>query len=125
MLRDRLYDVDLLIRRSLVYGALPAMIAALYTGSVVLFGWLARVSVGWRDNSRAIDRRFYRRGCNAARTLQAFADVARQEVDLSRLSERLVEVVERTMEPAHISLTLLLPRQPEEEPPAGAPRRSA
>ena len=136
MLRDRLYDIDLLIRRSLVYGTLSGLIVALYTGSVVLLGWLARVALGQQNNTLVVvastlgvvvdielmlarsarhGSPLYRRRYNAAHALAALGEVARQEVDLSRLSAQLVEVVARTMEPEHISLALLPPRPPAAE----------
>ena len=133
ILRDRLYDIDFLINRSLVYGILTGVLVALYAGSVFLLGWLARAITGQQDSSlaivvstlgvatlfqplrgriqRSIDRRFFRRRFNAARVLAAFGEVLHSEVDMSRLSEQLVGVVERTMEPTSISLVLLPPRE--------------
>lgn len=146
VLRDRLYDIDFLMNRSLVYGILTGVLIALYTGSVFLLGWLARALTSQQNSSlaivvstlgvaaafqplrgriqRGIDRRFFRRRFNAARVLAAFGDVLHREVDMARLTEQLVGVVERTMEPAHISLVLLPLREqphdyPAEEPDAG------
>ncbi|HLJ82277.1 MAG TPA: hypothetical protein VKT52_12370 [Ktedonobacterales bacterium] len=148
VLRDRLYDIDFLINRSLVYGILTGVLVALYAGSVFLLGGLARALTGQQNSSlaivvstlgvaavfqplrgrihRGIDRRFFRRRFNAARVLAAFSEVLYREVDMARLSEQLVGVVERTMEPAHISLVLLPPRErshdrPAEEPGTGGP----
>jgi hypothetical protein len=129
VLRDRLYDIDTLIQRSLVYGALSGALVALYSASVLGLGWIARQFTGLENSAlaitlstlgvaaafqplrdriqRAINRRFYRRRYNAARALEAFGAAAQREVDLGRLTERLLDVVERTMEPSHVSLTLL------------------
>jgi hypothetical protein len=136
--RDGLYDIDLLINRSLVYGSLSAALIAFYAGSVYLLSWLARGLVDLQNSSlavalstlgvvalfqplrtgiqRAIDRRFYRRRYNAARVLEAFGETLQREVELARLAEQLVDIVARTMEPSHISLMLLPPhweREPE------------
>lgn len=138
ILRDRLYDIDLLINRSLVYGTLSGALIAFYGASVYALSALARTFAGLQDNSvavvvstlgvvalfqplrgriqRVIDRRFYRRRYNAARVLQTFGETLSQEVEMSRLTERLVDVVERTMEPAHISL-ILTPRAVTPPPP--------
>lgn len=127
--RDRLYDIDLLIHRSLVYGSLSAALITFYAASVYLLGWLARALVGLQNSSlavmlstlgvvalfqplrtgiqRAMDRRFYRRRYNASRVLKAFGETLQREVEIARLAERLVDVVARTMEPSHISLMLL------------------
>lgn len=129
VLRDRLYDIDTLIQRSLVYGALTVSLATLYSVSVYAIGWIARLLTGLENSSlaivlstlgvaaafqplrrriqRAIDRRFYRRRYNAMRALEIFGVAAQREVDLERLTAQLLEVVARTMEPAHVSLTLL------------------
>lgn len=136
VLRDRLYDIDTLINRSLVYGALTTSLVAIYAASVYALGWLARLFAGLENSSlavilstlavialfqplrgrlqTAIDRRFYRRRYNAARVLAAFGSTLQREVEMGRLTEQLVDVVERTMEPAHVSL-ILLPLRPAEE----------
>ncbi len=136
MLRYRLFDVDVLLNRTLVYGALTAMLAALYFGVVVglqaLVGTVNRAASHspviivastlliaalfnpLRQRLQAfIDRQFYRRKYDAARTIAAFGQTLRMETDLSELSEQLVAVVEETMQPAHVSLWL---RQPERHP---------
>jgi hypothetical protein len=140
ILRDRLYDIDFLINRSLVYGILTGVLVALYAVSIFLLSWLARAITGQQDSSfaivvstlgvatafqplrgriqRGIDRRFFRRRFNAARVLAAFGEVLHSEVDVSRLSEQLVGVVERTMEPTHVSLVLLQPRERPGDNPA-------
>ena len=127
ILRYRLYDIDLLIKRTLVYGLLTAALASAYFGSVVLLQALLRTLTGQESNLAVvvstlgiaalfvplrrwmqdfIDRRFYRRKYNAARTLAAFGATARDEVDLERLSAALVGAVRDTMQPAHVSLWL-------------------
>jgi hypothetical protein len=148
VLRDNLYDIDVLINRSLIYGALTGTVVALYTCCVFAMGWLARGLLGQQDNSleivvstlgvaalvqplrqriqRGIDRRFYRRRYNAARALEAFGGATRHEVDLERLGAQLVSVVERTMEPAHVSIVLLGPPRAQtlaQAQPRGTPGR--
>ncbi len=130
ILRYRLYDIDLLINRTLVYGVLTAVLALIYWGSIVGLQALLRPVTGPGNDfaivtstlviaalflplrrfiQAFIDRRFYRRKYNAAKTLAAFSQTARDEVELDRLAERLVAVVEETMQPAHVSIWL---RQP-------------
>jgi hypothetical protein len=127
ILRSRLWDIDMLINRTLVYGTLTAMLAVVYVGLVIGLSALLRGLIS-QDNSVAIvlttlaiaalfqplrqliqvgiDRRFYRRKYDAARTLAAFSATLRSEVDLSQMREDLVAVVQETMQPAHISLWL-------------------
>jgi hypothetical protein len=128
ILRHNLYDIDFLINRALVYTLLTAALAGLYTLGVIALGALVRAQAGQGNNSiaivvstlgvaaasqplrgriqRGIDRRFYRRRYDATRVLAEFGATLHREVDLDRLSEQLVGVVERTMEPAHVSLWL-------------------
>jgi hypothetical protein len=127
ILRYRLWDVDVLIRRTLVYSALTSVLALLYFGSVVVIQGLLR---GLTDGEspmvivvstliiaalfgplrarvqQVIDRRFYRRKYDAARTLAAFAASARDETDLARLSDQLQQTVQDTMQPERVSLWL-------------------
>jgi hypothetical protein len=127
ILRYRLYDIDLLINRTLVYGSLTALIALLYFGLIfalqALFQGLfhqnnavaivvstliiAALFQPLRHRIQAIiDHRFYRRKYDAARTVAAFSATLRNEVDLTQLSEHLIAVVEETMQPSHVSLWL-------------------
>jgi hypothetical protein len=133
ILRYRLWDVDVLINKTLVYGLLTGMLGAVYAGCIVglqallrgLFNQTSDVAIvistlviaalfqPLRKLIQAgIDRRFYRSRYNAARTLAAFSATLRNEVDLSQLSEDLVTVVQEIMQPAHISLWLRRPSQP-------------
>ena len=129
VLRHRLWDIDVLVRRTLVYGTLTAILAGLYFAVVVTAQFLGERLTGqtappaWlivattlliaalftplrRRIQAAIDRRFYRRKYDAARTVEAFAATLRTETDLSELSAHLVGVVEETMQPASVSLWL-------------------
>ena len=127
ILRYRLYDIDLLINRTLVYGSLTATLVALYFGGIVLlqrvFVFTHRPAVHPRSRgihppiaalftplSRRIqgfiDRRFYRRKYDARKTLEAFSPKLRDETDLEALNNDLVGVVRETMQPAHVSLWL-------------------
>jgi len=130
--RYRLYDIDRLINRTLVYGAVTAVLVVVYLGSVValrglVFGFTgsssqlvvvastltiaALFSPLRRSIQGFIDRRFYRRKYDAARTQETFSARLRNETDLDELSGDLLSVVKETMQPAHASLWL---RGPEE-----------
>lgn len=126
ILRYRLYDIDLIVNRALVYGALTAILALSYLGSVVLLQSLLApltadsdvavaastlaVAAAFRPLRRRvqafIDRRFYRHKYDVTETLGAFAARLRDQVDLESLSRELVGVVGTTMQPAHASLWL-------------------
>jgi hypothetical protein len=128
ILRYRLWDIDLLIRRTLVYASLTAALVLVYLASVVLLQRLASTLAGANQPQlvtvlstlaiaalfvplrqrlqNGIDRRFFRRKYDAARTLARFAASARDETDLDRLSAQLVGVVEQTMQPETASLWL-------------------
>jgi hypothetical protein len=129
ILRYRLYDIDRIINRTLVYGSLTVMLALIYFGGVAttqaIFGALtgqeeqpqlavvvstlviAALFMPLRRRIQAfIDRRFYRRKYDARKTLEAFSARLRDETDLDRLGENLMGVIKETMQPAHISLWL-------------------
>src|SRR6266567_8230726 len=126
ILRSRLYDIDTIINKALVYGGLTGILGALYAGLilgleslvghfsgpgaqplVIVISTLAIAALFQPVRHRIqsiIDRRFYRRKYDAARTLAAFSATLRQEVDLDQLREQLLAVAQETMQPAHVSL---------------------
>lgn len=127
VLRYRLYDIDILINRTLVYGSLTAVLAAVYFGGVYLAQTLVQAMSGQtrpqpivivastllvaalftplrRRIQSTIDRRFYRSRYDAARTLEAFSATLRAETDLRDLQERLVAIISEAMRPANVSL---------------------
>jgi len=130
ILRSRLYDIDTIINKALVYGSLTGLLAAVYAALIIGLQALVRGLTNQDSNvaivistlaiaalfqplrrrlQNLIDRRFYRRKYDAVRTLEAFSATLRNEVDLATLSEHLVAVVQETMQPTHVSLWL---RQP-------------
>ena len=125
--RYRLYQIDILINRTLVYGSLTAVLVAVYLGGVVFLQYAFRSLTGEgsqlavvastliiaalfiplrRRIQSFIDRRFYRSKYDARKTLEAFSAKLRNETDLNALSGDLVGVVRETMQPAHVSLWL-------------------
>jgi hypothetical protein len=129
ILRYGLYEIDLIINRTLVYGALTATLAAVYFGGVTATQAIFRILTGQEQQPQLaivvstlviaalfnplrrriqsfIDRRFYRRKYDAAKTLEAFSAKLRDETNLDALNAELVSVVRETMQPAHVSLWL-------------------
>jgi hypothetical protein len=127
MVRSRLYDIDVVINRALVYGSLSVTLITLYFGGIVLLQRAFVALTGERSTLAVvastlliaalfnplrrriqafIDRSFYRRKYDAAKTLEAFSTKLRDETDLQTLNNDLVGVVQETMQPAHVSLWL-------------------
>jgi len=129
IVRYRLYEIDILINRTLVYGVLTATLALIYFGGVAAVQAIFRALTGQEHQPQLavvistlviaalfnplrrriqsfIDRRFFRRKYDAAKTLEAFSAKLRDETDLDALSDDLVGVVRETMQPAHVSLWL-------------------
>jgi hypothetical protein len=128
LLRYRLYDIDIIIRRTLVYGSVTAVLVATYALIVIALQHLVTVFIPGatetipvvistlliaaifqplrRSFQQVIDQRFYRHKYNAALTLSNFGASLRNEVNLEDLTEQLMAAVSETMQPAHISLWL-------------------
>jgi uncharacterized membrane protein YbhN (UPF0104 family) len=130
ILRYRLYDIDRLINRTLVYAILTAVLGLGYAGAVLalgqLFGGVGERTPSWavagatlavaalfqparRRIQHAVDRRFNRRKYNTAQTIQAFSTRLRDQIDLDTLSNELLAVVDQTMEPTQVSFWLRPP----------------
>ena len=129
VLKYRLYDIDLLINRTLVYGSLTVSLAVVYFGGITVTQAIFRALTSQEEQPQLavvvstlviaglfnplrrriqgfIDRRFYRRKYDARKTLEAFSAKLRDETNLNALNNELVGVVRETMQPAHVSLWL-------------------
>jgi hypothetical protein len=145
ILRHRLYDVDPLINRALVYGSLTAALAVFYVAGIILFQRIFRAVIGQGSDLAIVistlaiaalflplrrrfqvfvDRRFYRRKYDAEQALAAFSATLRNEVELNKVADKLLTVAEETMRPAHVSLWLR-PNVSDERPLPSRRRPSA
>jgi hypothetical protein len=138
VLKYRLYDIDVVINRTLVYGSLTATLLALYFAGVATIQAIFRALTDQTEQPQLavvvstlviaalfnplrrriqsfIDRRFYRRKYDARKTLEAFSARLREETDLETLNNDLAGVVRETMQPARVSLWLRPERPPEEQ----------
>jgi hypothetical protein len=128
ILKYRLYDIDVIINRTLVYGALTAVLALVYFGGVVGVGGLIRELTGQEKNNLVvaasiltvaglfrpartriqgfIDRRFYRSKYDAQQTIADFSAKMREQIDLDSLTTEMAAVVRDTVQPTHVSLWL-------------------
>src|SRR5215210_8542059 len=132
ILRYRLYDIDVIVNRTLVYGSLTVSLVAVYVGSVVSLQYAFRALTGGgtqlavvastlviaalfdplrRRVQNFIDRRFYRRKYDAQKTLSAFSEKLREETNLETLNAELLSVIQETMQPEHVSLWLRRPEK--------------
>jgi hypothetical protein len=131
VLKYRLYDIDIIINRTLVYGALTTILALIYFSGVATVQAIFRVLTGQEEQPQLaivvstlviaalfnplrrriqafVDRRFYRTKYDTRKTLEIFSTKLRDETDLDALNDDLVDVVKETMQPAHVSLWLRL-----------------
>jgi hypothetical protein len=127
VLKYRLYDIDVVINRTLVYGSLTVTLVLFYLGGVVSLQYAFRALTGQESQiaivastlaiaalfnplrkrvQEFVDRRFYRRKYDAAKTLRAFSSRLRNETDLDTLNDHVVGVIGETMQPAHVSVWL-------------------
>jgi hypothetical protein len=141
VLRYRLYDIDVVINRALVYGSLTVMLAVVYFGGVTITQAVFRVLTGQKEQPQlavvvstlaiaalfnplrcpvqsSIDRGFYRKKYDVAKILEAFSARMRDETDLERLGEHLTGAVGEAMQPAHTSLWLRPTGGPKSERPS-------
>jgi hypothetical protein len=141
ILRHDLYDIRVIVNRTLVYGLLTALLGFSYAGAVLVLGQLAGrdrnnlavagatlavaalVQPARRRIQQAVDRRFNRRRYDAAQTIQAFSTRLREEVDLDTLTAELLGVVDQTIEPRSVSLWLRPQPPPQSAAAAPAPNR--
>jgi hypothetical protein len=139
VLKYRLFDIDRLINRTLVYGLLTAILGLGYIGAVLVLSQVlgqdrsnlavagatlavaALFQPARRRIQQAVDRRFNRRKYNTAQTIQAFSTRLRDQVDLDTLAPELLAVVDQTMEPTQVSLWL----RPSAPGSSGTPRSEA
>jgi hypothetical protein len=133
ILRYRLYDIDIIINRTLVYGSLTATLVLIYFASVVGLQYILRTLTGQESQlaivastlsiaalfnplhrriQASIDRLFYRRKYDATKTLEEFSAKLRDETDLDEVNSDLVRVVRNTMQPEHVSVWLRKPEEP-------------
>ncbi len=131
ILRYRLYEIDVIIRKTLVYAVLAATLALVYLGGISLLGWVFRSVTGQSGAlavtlstlvvaaafqplrhriQRAVDQRFYRRKYDAAQTLQGFSSRLREQVDLDALNTEVLAVVTEALQPSQASLWLRQPK---------------
>jgi hypothetical protein len=127
ILRHRLYDIDIIIRKTLVWALLTVLLGLVYFGAVVALQQAFRAVTGQESTfaivlstlaiaglfnplrkrvQAFVDRRFYRRKYDAEQALASFSALAREEVDLEEITARLLSVVEETVQPEHVSLWL-------------------
>jgi hypothetical protein len=134
ILHYRLWDIDIIINRTLVYATLTVTLGLIFIGLTLGLQFLVRAIIQQNNNitlvastlaiaalfeplrrqiQNFIDRRFYRQRYDAAKTIAAFGQIIRNEVDLNQLTENLVTVVKETMQPAHVSLWLCSLEKPQ------------